>query len=203
ISRYAAVKDYHKIVQNRLEIAAQKLKIFYPDKEFVAFCDNSPIPEVRAALDAGLGVSGENNLLINQKYGSWVFIGEIVTDLKIQSAQGLGLKRCIGCGYCVEACPTRVLGKNVFEKNSCLSQISQRKGELKPEEEDLIRKTACAWGCDICQLVCPMNEEKEIGPLSEFKEGFKPHFSRGDDIEDRAFAWRGRAVIERNVKLLE
>lgn len=202
ISRYAAVKDYHKVALSRLGDAAKKLKMIYPEEEFVAFCDNSPIPEVRVALEAGLGVRGENNLLINPKYGSWVFIGEIVTGLKIQSEKHLGLKRCIGCALCLEACPTKILGKNVFAKEACLSQISQRKGELKAEEEDLIRRTACAWGCDICQLVCPMNEEKEIDPLSEFREGFKASYSLGDDITDRAFAWRGLPVIERNVKLL-
>jgi epoxyqueuosine reductase QueG len=83
ISKYAVVTDYHEVAVARLRKAAEKLKSIYPDNSFAVFADNSPIPEVRAACAAGLGVRGLNSLLITEKYGSYVFIGEIVTDLKI------------------------------------------------------------------------------------------------------------------------
>lgn len=203
ISRYAAVPDYHEVVLSRLDSAVKLLGKEYPEESFVSFTDNSPVPEVIAAANAGLGVIGENNLLINPDFGSWVFIGEIVTTLKIEANKTAGIHNCTGCGKCIAACPADVLGRLNFDKPKCLSAITQSKGALTPEQENLIKLTGCAWGCDICQLVCPMNNSAEITPIEEFKEDVRTHVRTGDDITGRAYAWRGRAVIERNLKILD
>jgi epoxyqueuosine reductase len=158
---------------------------------------------VVAAAKAGLGVIGENTLLINPDYGSWVFIGEIVTTLPIDTAKNTGLHRCIGCGKCVAACPAGILGRLDFDKTKCLSNITQSKGELTPQQTKLIKASGCAWGCDICQSVCPMNNNAAITPLEPFKTDLRPQVKVGDPIDGRAYAWRGRAVIERNLAILK
>ena len=203
ISRYAAVPDYHEVIMKRLDSAMQALKLEFPAEHFAAFTDNSPVPEVAAAANAGLGVVGENNLLINPVFGSWVFIGEIVTTLKMQAYQPAGVHNCKGCGKCFAACPTRELGRLRFDKTHCLSHITQSKDEPTNEQAKLMKAIGCAWGCDICQLVCPENNSAEITPIEEFKADVRVHVSAGDDITGRAYAWRGRAVIERNLKILE
>lgn len=202
VSRYAVVPDYHEVVLNRLNTAIEQLKSEFPAESFAAFTDNSPVPEVKAAACAGLGVVGENNLLINPDYGSWVFIGEIITTLQLEPKKYTGLHRCIGCGKCIAACPASILGKLEFDRSKCLSHITQSKGELTPQQAKLIKSTGCAWGCDICQLVCPMNDLAKITPIEEFKTDIRLQVKPGDNIEGRAWAWRGRAVIERNLALL-
>ena len=203
VSRYAVVPDYHEVVLNRLNTAIEQLESAFPSESFAAFTDNAPVPEVKAAAQAGLGVVGENNLLINPEYGSWVFIGEIITTLQIEPQKYTGLHRCIGCGKCIAACPASVLGKLEFDRSKCLSHITQSKGELAPQQIKLIKSTGYAWGCDICQLVCPMNKNAKITPIEEFKTDIRPQVKPGDDIDGRAWAWRGRAVIERNLKILQ
>lgn len=101
ISRYAMVEDYHIVAGNMLKAACERLKSAFPENEFVFFTDNSPIREVSSAVRAGLGVLGKNGLLIHPKYGSFVFIGEIVTDLTVPGAKANGM--CIGCGRCAAA----------------------------------------------------------------------------------------------------
>lgn len=200
ISRYAVVKDYHLAINAAVKSALQRLCEAYPDEQFVFFTDNSPIPEVRAAQLAGLGVIGKNRLLINRDYGSWFFISEIVTTVQLPAAK-VEKTDCLNCGKCIAACPTHALSENGFQKDLCLSDITQRKGELTREQEDLIRKTGCAWGCDICQTVCPMNKNAKIMPSEIFLDGIEAT-ARTDNISDRAYAWRGEKVIKRNLDII-
>lgn len=200
ISRYAAVKDYHLVVSRYLEDVSAKLKQAFPEEEFVPFTDNSPVPEVFTAACAGLGVIGQNGLLIHKEYGSWVFLGEIVTTLALQGTGGNPAK-CCGCQACVCACPTGALASK--DIGQCLSRITQKKGELLPEEEKLLLKHGCAWGCDICQLVCPENQKVRATEIKEFLESFHPVAAVGEPLEEKAYAWRGRKVVERNLSLLE
>ena len=200
ISKYAVVTDYHEVAVARLEKAAKKLRELYPEKEFAVFADNSPIPEVRTAVAAGLGVSGINTLLITKKYGSYVFIGEIVTNLEIVSDK-IEYKSCIGCEKCIEACPAKAIGKNEFNRDICLSAVTQKKGELSEEEEKLMKDCGCIWGCDICQDVCPMNKDAAFTQIEEFISSPAAYISEGCELEGRAYEWRGRKVIERNIKL--
>lgn len=200
ISKYAVVTDYHEVVISRLEKAADKLRILYPDNHFAVFADNSPIPEIRAACTAGLGVRGMNSLLITEKYGSYVFIGEIVTDLIINSGKN-EYKSCIGCKKCICACPSKAISETDFDQKSCLSAITQKKGELSDEEKKLMKECGCIWGCDICQDVCPMNKKAAKTEIEEFLLSPIPHVSADCKLESRAYEWRGRKVIERNINI--
>lgn len=203
ISKYAVVPDYHKTIGNLLQETTVKLKEAYPEEDFIAFTDNSPIPEVKAAAMAGLGVRGLNGLFINRTYGSWVFIGEIVTT-KEYSYPELDNDNliCSECGKCINACPTKAIGNNGVRSELCLSYITQQKGELTPEQEQLIKESGCVWGCDICQNVCPMNNRAVAEPVEIFKKGIETKARTNGDISDRAYAWRGEKVIKRNIKIL-
>ncbi len=200
ISRYAVVTDYHLAINRATENGLHKLREAYPDEQFVFFTDNSPIPEVQAAMDAGLGVKGKNRLLINKEYGSWFFISEIVTTMDLPAAEKKETE-CLNCGKCIAACPTHALSEDGLQKELCLSDITQRKGELTPEQEKLIKQTGCAWGCDICQTVCPMNRNVKIDPAKVFLDGIETT-ARTDNISDRAYAWRGEKVIKRNLDII-
>lgn len=200
VSKYAAVPDYHTVVLERLQKACDALKEKYPQEEFVPFCDNSPVPEVYAAYLAGLGVRGKNGLLITEEYGSYVFIGEIVTTLDIKADNPLGTS-CEGCGKCVAKCPGNAL-KCGFERQSCLSEITQKKSELTKSEKETIELSGCAWGCDVCQDVCPMNVHAGVTSIKEFISGAVPCVSASDSVEGRAYSWRGSEIIKRNLDLL-
>lgn len=201
ISKYAVPDDYHFIVSKYLNEAVFKLKEMFPEYVFEAFCDNSPLKEVNAACLSGLGVKGENGLLINEKYGSFCFIGEIITD-KIFEYSEKNKSSCLKCGLCLKACPGNALKNGCVSKENCLSDITQKKGELSPENREMIKKSGCVWGCDVCQDVCPLNKHIELSPVKEFYETAKPVFKAGDSVKNRAFSWRGENVINRNVKIL-
>ena len=201
VSKYAAVTDYHTVALSRLNSAVKKLEELFPGHEFAAFADNSPIPEVEAACIAGLGAIGLNTLLITEEYGSYVFIGEIVTSLET-GCDVVEKKSCIGCQKCIEACPSGALGKGGFEKTLCLSEITQKKGVLSEKEETLMKECGCVWGCDICQDVCPMNKHAAKTQIEEFLLSPIPCVSSGCELEGRAYEWRGRKVIERNISIL-
>ncbi len=204
ISKYAVVPDYHDTIAAMLSDICQRLKTAYPNEDFISFTDNSPIPEVKAAMLAGLGVRGLNGLFINPVFGSWVFIGEIVTTKKYNYPTLADNDLvCIKCEKCLKACPTQALSGNGIDAERCLSFITQKKGELTPEQEALIKESGCAWGCDICQNVCPMNNGAKTEPIEIFKSGAELKARTDSDISDRAYAWRGEKVIKRNLKILK
>ena len=196
---YARVPDYHDIVGNRLKTACDALLTAYPNHHFLLFVDSAIISEVAAALRCGLGVLGKNRLLITPKYGSYAFIGAILTDLKLDYCKK-PVAFCSGCGRCIDACPTGALSG----KSDCLSRITQKKGELTEEESELIRKSGLAWGCDICQTACPLNDNAALTDLPEFTNGIKGRICAKDldDLSGRAYGWRGREVLIRNLKIL-
>lgn len=202
ISRYAVVPDYNDFLRDMLVDAANKLAEVYPDEQFAAFCGNSPLPEVAISVEAGLGTRGRNGLLLTEKYGSWVFIGEIVTTLRLPSAT-TRLNLCSGCDLCIRACPTGALSENGFDDTLCLSAITQQKKPLTKEQEDMIRETGCAWGCDICQKACPRNKGAQKTEIDLFLNGVKTRAEHGDNLEGRAYGWRGAKVIERNLDILD
>ena len=210
VSLYARGMDYHIVVKNELTRLCDELNKQYPQAAFAAFVDASPFPEVFAAAKAGLGVIGKNNLLITPEYGSFVFIGLIATDLGCTGID-MPVRSCINCGACIGACPTKALSEGSFEPFKCLSDITQRKGELEKYERELIKTGKTVWGCDVCQLVCPMNRAAKSTELREFKDDLISSLSASDipctnrefkqKYGARAFSWRGRAPLARNTEI--
>ncbi len=205
LSRYAAVPDYHEVAGHMLTTCVDALGHAFPDYSFVWFIDNSPIPEVYAAAYSGLGKIGDNHLLINPRFGSYCFIGSIVTDLDIP-VTGSGVEYCHHCGRCLKACRGGALHEDgTFDRGRCLSDISQRKGVLTPEETALLRQNGLVWGCDTCQDVCPLNVDSEYTYIKPFMQRANPNVAVADltKTNDRAYLYRGRAVVERNIRALE
>lgn len=205
ISRYAVSRDYHKY----FGLLGEKAKEAFSDIGSPCFAkvmsDLSPLDEKSSALLLGLGVRGKNRLLINAKYGSYVFIGAVFSDADLSLfSDGLVSPNgeCMGCGRCERACPTFLSGGG-----ACFSELTQKK-RLDEEDEELL--TECVknsvWGCDICQEVCPHNKDIAETPVRFFHEARIPYITTElldsmTDVEfaERAYAWRGRKVIGRNV----
>ena len=209
LSVYAASLDYHLCIREISDRLVSLMKALYPENSFKAYGDHSPIDEVGAALIAGLGIRGDNGLFINEKYGSYVFVSDLVTDIPPEelSAVKTDVRECIHCGRCKAACPTGILRG---EGDDCLSAITQRKGELSESEKELMRKCGTVWGCDLCQSVCPYNKNPERTSIEFFyRDRIELLTSEvlasmsKEEFKKRAFGWRGRAVVERNIKALE
>lgn len=208
-SAYAASRDYHLAVKEITDRIISRLKDEWKDYSFFGFGDRSPIDERYAALVGGLGVLGNNRLVLNERYGSYFFIAEIITDAP---AELLGAKKpipvshCISCGRCEEACPTGVLRGACQD---CLSAITQRKGYISDVEAECMREANTVWGCDACQRCCPYNATPAVTPIeffhSEVINELSPELLSGltdEELSLRAFAWRGRKTVERNLAIL-
>ncbi len=199
ISLYAVPRDYHSYMASLTDRIVQRLQYLEPDRRFRGMADHSPIAETSAAAQAGLGIIGDNYRLINEKYGSYIFIGEIFTDMVCTEApKEIGL--CLHCGACTKACPS---------PKNCLSALTQQKGELDEETVMLMKRHNTAWGCDICQTVCPYNEDAVKTPIEFFWQDrifeLTPDILENmsdEELKSRAFGWRKRKTIERNIKLL-
>lgn len=204
ISKYAVVPDYHKVCTEKLGRVCDGLKKLYPNNNFVCFADNSPIRETVAAKLAGLGTIGKNGLLINETYGSYVFIAEIVTDLELTPSIPCD-NVCLECDLCIKNCPTGAIRDGKVNEKICLSYITQKKGTLAEDEQKLVKKGSIVWGCDVCSDVCPMNKNIHTTNIKEFKTDtvFKVDYPENNrEIKDRAFGFRGAEVIRRNLDLL-
>ncbi|MBR4949385.1 MAG: epoxyqueuosine reductase [Clostridia bacterium] len=214
LSKYASVKDYHQVLKELSQNLLKDLGEKYPDEEFIFFSDNSPINEIEAAVSCGLGVKGKNGLLINEKYGSYLFIGEIITTLELENYTISEEKSCLCCGLCQKVCPENAISEGKVNIDKCLSHINQKKGDLTSFEKELILKTNYIWGCDICQDICPMNKNILETFIPDFKKDIKENLFYEDIInlsnktfcekyKDRAFTFRGVSVLKRNLNIIK
>ena len=206
ISRYAMIPDYHIVAENYLKKLCEKLKAEFPQNSFEPFVDNSPLREVSCGQAAGLGVIGDNGLLIHPQYGSYIFLGEIVTDLQLTPSTPVG-KDCLHCAACRKACPQGALQENgSVELPLCRSHISQKKGELSENEQEQLRLGGLIWGCDICNDVCPLNKNAAVTPIPEFLASVTPLMNEENILallDSRAYNYRGEKTILRNFRLLQ
>ena len=207
LSSYAVPRDYHGYFTELFDKVIPELKSIFPNAKFAGFADNSPIDERHAAALAGLGVIGENGMLLTEKYSSYVFLGEIITDLHLP-AKAHDLKKCLGCGRCLASCPKNECGQ-------CLSELTQKKGELSDSEAEAILKHGSVWGCDICQAVCPytlraIQNQTVYTDIEYFKNNCIPYLTTeilsemsDEEFAKRAYSWRKRETISRNLALIE
>lgn len=201
ISYYASVKDYHIVVMDILKEISTHLKEVFPEYSFEPFSDNSPIKEVKASQLAGLGCIGKNGLLITKKYGSYVFLGEIVTDMPLDTTSYHEV--CVGCNMCQKFCPTHSINDGVINQDTCLSANTQKKGELPLEVKSLMVECNTAWGCDICQMYCPMNRFAHETYIKEFLDTANHYLTQDNISKDGAYYWRGKKTILRNLNVLD
>ncbi|UFP94317.1 tRNA epoxyqueuosine(34) reductase QueG [Gloeobacter morelensis] len=161
ISRYALGRDYHKVLSKPLKALARWIEVSDPGCRAIAYVDTGPIQEKAWAEAAGIGWIGKNACLITPEYGSWVFLGEILSTLDLE-ADNPHPNYCGTCTRCLSACPTAALVEPaVVDARKCLAYhtIENRTSELPAAIAE--RQHGWVVGCDLCQTCCPFNLRAE------------------------------------------
>ena len=159
VARYAWVKDYHRSMKRRMrdfvrEVASQ----LGSDVAARWYVDDGPMLDRAAAVRSGLGWFGKNTNVLTPSHGSWVFLGQVITDLDLTADPPLQ-KTCGACVLCIDACPTgAIVAPYVIDNTRCISYLTiENRGpiprDLRPLMQDWV------FGCDICQDVCPVNRK--------------------------------------------
>lgn len=213
ISVYARGRDYHSVMREKLKPISDL--ILNNDANYAdIYGDIGGLDDRNAAVNSGLGFIGRNGMLINDEYGSFVFIGLILTDMEFEF-DAPNLRNCLNCGACEKYCIGGAISlKNGFDTEKCVSYISQKKGELTEAEKRLILKSDMCWGCDMCQLICPHNKGLSDTAFDEFKENRIADFCLDElyGMSNRefmrryggyAFSWRGIKPLLRNLTILD
>jgi epoxyqueuosine reductase len=165
ISRYAWGDDYHRVIVEGLTRLVQALSREVGPFEHKICVDTAPLLERSYAREAGLGWIGKNTCLIHEPLGSWFFLGEIVTSLKIES-DAPPPDRCGTCTRCIDACPTAALvsddsGQWTLDSRRCISYLTiELRGPIPEEHREGMGEHI--FGCDICQEVCPWNSRAPV-----------------------------------------
>ena len=156
ISKYAYGQDYHEVIKNKLHEFLQYLKEQIGDINGRAFVDSAPVMDKAWAAKSGLGWIGKNSNLINKENGSFFFIAELIVDLELET-DGPIKDYCGTCTRCIDACPTEaIIAPYVVDGSKCISYLTIELKENIPSEFKN-KMDNWAFGCDVCQDVCPWN----------------------------------------------
>jgi epoxyqueuosine reductase len=169
ISRYAWFNgDYHDFVMKRLRQVESKLRESRPEIETRCYVDTGPIVERIYAKYAGLGWIGKNTCVINQKIGSWLFLGVILTSLEL-TPDLPAADRCGTCTRCLDACPTNAFtAPHQMDASRCIAYLTiEKRGDVPLDFRDQMGRHV--FGCDICQDVCPWNRKAPASSAPEFQ----------------------------------
>ena len=198
--------DYHYVLQDKLNRLAKGIEELTADFEYKGMVDTGALVDTAVARRAGIGFIGKNGLVISKEFGSYMFLGELITNLDIEPDQPVDYG-CGDCNRCVTACPTSCLiGDGTMNAKRCLSFQTQDKGVMDLEFRKKIKTVI--YGCDICQICCPYNKgldnplateidpelaHPELLPFLELSNGqFKEKFGH------IAGSWRGKNILQRN-----
>jgi epoxyqueuosine reductase len=156
-SIYVYGEDYHRVMNRMLADLGAKLRAAFPAAESVACADVQPISDRAMALRAGIAWLGKNTSVISPEYGSWVFLGELITTLELEPEPPLETL-CGSCTRCIDACPTGALDTPfVLDASKCISYLTiEKRGEIPAAARERIGLDV--YGCDTCQSVCPFND---------------------------------------------
>ncbi len=169
ISRYAYGVDYHDVIKDRLIKILERIKSVRPGTEGRCFVDSAPVLEKAWAREAGLGWPGRHSLLINNKIGSFFFLGIIVLNTELEYDKPYYEDDCGSCRLCIDSCPTGAINENrTIDVRKCISYLTVENKSVIPEELAL-KMEGRVFGCDKCQEVCPWNRNAKENKISEFK----------------------------------
>jgi epoxyqueuosine reductase len=157
VARYAYGRDYHKIIEKMLKKLVRVLREEFPEQQFRTYVDTGAVLEKAYAAAAGLGEIGQNTMLITPEFGSFVFLAEVITDLKLEPTKPDLPPLCGGCLVCVSVCPTgALLGPKELDARRCISYLTiEHRGSIPEKLRPLIGDRL--YGCDACQEICPQN----------------------------------------------
>ncbi|MDQ1911581.1 tRNA epoxyqueuosine(34) reductase QueG [Paenibacillus sp. GD4] len=212
LSRSAWGTDYHHVLRNRLERLADWIHARVPDARLASMVDTGALVDRAVAERAGIGWVGKNCSVITPEFGSWVYLGEMITNLPFPPDQPV-LESCGDCTICIDACPTDALvGPGQLNAQRCVSYLTQTKGII--EDDKLKEKIGNRlYGCDTCQIVCPKNKGIHFDHHPELQpdpEQVKPLLKPLLEMSNREFkerfgssaaSWRGKKPIQRNAIL--
>ena len=159
IAKYAWGDDYHHVIKEKLFVLMGEIQARIPDFEGRAFVDSAPVMERQWAERAGLGWIGKNSLLLRKGVGSFFFLAEIICNLELEPDQQQ-TDHCGECTACIDACPTQaIVQPQVIDSNRCISYLTIE-DKTWPESDEITKTGTESWayGCDICQDVCPWNK---------------------------------------------
>ncbi len=201
-SFYTFGTDYHQVLKKRADKVMQDIKVAY-----TIGIDNHPYDERLAAQIAGIGFFGKNQLIINEDYGSYLFLGIVFVNIEItEEITHKVTDSCGDCRKCIVACPMNALTDSGYEMTKCISYYNQEKQLLT---HDQTTHNYCLFGCDICQLVCPKNIGKGSFIHPEFEMSGKEKVKFEDlfglsskdfnlKYQNMAYLWKGKTVLMRN-----
>jgi epoxyqueuosine reductase len=174
ISRYAWGNDYHDVLRDKLNALVQFLPQHFTESfEARAYVDTGPLQERVLAKYAGLGWLGKNTLLLNHSFGSYFFLGVILTTLELEPSLGANEipppDLCGNCRQCLDACPTGAfIEPYLMDARKCISYLTiELRGSIPEEFREPMGHHV--FGCDICQDVCPWNRQSPVGISPDFQ----------------------------------
>ncbi|WP_078597471.1 tRNA epoxyqueuosine(34) reductase QueG [Evansella clarkii] len=201
-------EDYHNILRRKLKMLEEFIAEKVPGEKCVSMVDTGELSDRAVAERAGIGWSGKNCAIITPEFGSYVYLGEMITTLDIPPDIPLE-DQCGTCNKCVEACPTGALVQGgQLDSNKCIAFLTQTKDFLPEQYRQKLGNRL--YGCDTCQVVCPVNKGKDTHHHPEMEpdhEVVKPKLIPLLKISNREFkekfgpisgSWRGKKPIQRN-----
>ncbi|CAM3059103.1 Epoxyqueuosine reductase [Paenibacillus sediminis] len=208
LARSAWGKDYHHVLREAMERLENFIRERVPDARIESMVDTGALSDRAVAERAGIGFAGKNGMIISPEWGSWIYLGEMITNIPFPPDSPV-TESCGDCTICVNACPTGALiGTGELNAQRCVSFLTQTKGLLDEEFMKVIGNRL--YGCDTCQVVCPKNKGKNWTHHEELQpdpEVAKPLLLPILDLSNKEFkerfgdsaaAWRGKKPIQRN-----
>ena len=166
IARYGWGQDYHKVIEKKLKRVAQLLEKERPNSRWKICVDTSAFLDKAWAEEAGIGWIGKHSNIINSKFGSWMFLGHLLTTEALEPDQP-SKPICGECEVCIDACPTQAIEEPfIINANKCLAYHTLENREKELPNHIINKMGTWIAGCDICQDVCPWNK-KNIPETSE------------------------------------
>lgn len=204
ISRYGWGRDYHKVLHKKLKALTNWLLELGEGIEARYYADTGPVQDKVWAQRAGIGWIAKNGNVITREYGSWVFLGEVLTNLDL-TPDAPHTEHCGSCTRCLDACPTGAITQPfVVDANRCIAYHTiENRDEKLP---DAITPHLQGWvaGCDICQDVCPWNQrfakETDVAEFQPYPSNIAPKLSELAEISDEEWDKRFPASALRRIK---
>ncbi|MBO0962832.1 tRNA epoxyqueuosine(34) reductase QueG [Neobacillus sp. MM2021_6] len=203
--------DYHHIIRDKLKKLEDFIKAKVPDARLKSMVDTGELSDRAVAERAGIGWSGKNCAIITPEFGSYIYIGEMITSIPFESDIPIE-DQCGSCTKCLEACPTGALIQGgQINAQRCISFLTQTKGFIPDEFREKIGNRV--YGCDSCQTACPHNKGKNFHFHTEMEpdpEVAKPLLKPILKLSNREFknkfgdvagSWRGKKPIQRNAMI--